>query len=210
MRKKMFLAVAALVASLAVGVGTTLALFSDSVTGDNDLLAGKLCLSSDRNDGEPVPGPMFYVTAAQGATSAPPFMDGQLPTGYWSPGDLHERTLTVFNPLTCSSLHAWLTKVSATLKPGSDPMMADKLWVEVWTPSGPGPDVKVAEGWMSQFLAGPVPMTYPGGVKIPVFLTGNRHMKFKVNFDLSADNSYQDRTLIVDFTVYGEQMKNNP
>jgi hypothetical protein len=107
-------------------------------------------------------------------------------------------------------MNAWLTSVSATLHPGGYLPMTDKLWVEIYTPQGGGPDVKVAEGWLSTFLAGPVPIKYPDNSKIPVFLSGNRHMKFKVHFDISADNSYQNKTVVVDFTVNSEQMPHNP
>lgn len=209
MKKQLLLASSAVLA-VALGVGTTLALFSDSVSSTNNFTAGKLCITADRNDGDPVPGPMFYITPAQGATPPPLSLPGTLPTGLWAPGDEHTRTLTVSNPLSCSTMSAWLTSVEATLHPGGYIPMTDKLWVEIWTPQGGGPDVKVGEGLLSTFLAGPVPIKYPDNSKIPVYLSSNRHMKFRVKFDLSADNSYQGKTVIVDFKVNGVQMPNNP
>ncbi len=152
MKKGLWLAFSAVLAMAAVGVGTTLALFFDSATTNNAFTAGVLCLTSERNDGEPVPGPMFYVTPVQGQT--PSGRMGTFPTGVWAPGDAHQRTLTVYNPTTCSSMDAWLISVEASLHPGSYVPMADKLWVEIYTPQT-GTDVKVGEGWLSTFLAGP-------------------------------------------------------
>ncbi|HWI66285.1 MAG TPA: TasA family protein [Symbiobacteriaceae bacterium] len=207
MKKKLLLATSAVLA-VALGVGTTLALFSDTATSTNNFTAGRLCITAERNDGDPVPGPMFYVTAAQGQT--PGGIPGTLPTGVWAPGDTHTRTLTISNPTSCSTMGAWLTTIETTMHPGGYLPMADKLWVELYTPQGGGPDVKVAEGWLSTFLAGPVAIQYPDTSKIPVHLSANRHMKFKVHFDIGADNSYQDKTLVVDFKVNAVQMPNNP
>lgn len=210
MKKKLLLASSAAVLAIALGVGTTLAIFSATATSNNTFTAGTLCITAERNDGDPVPGPMFYVTPAQGATPPPLNLPGTLPTGLWAPGDSHTRTLTVYNPTSCSTMSAWLTSIEASMHPGGYLPMADKLYVEVFTPQGGGPDVKIGEGWLSMFLAGPVSIQYPGGAKIPVFLSANRHVKFKVSFDLSADNSYQGKTLVVDFKVNSVQMPNNP
>ena len=209
MKKQLLLASSAVLA-VALGVGTTLAIFSASTSSTNNFTAGKLCITADRNDGDPVPGPMFYITPAQGATPPPLNLPGTLPTGLWAPGDEHTRTLTVSNPTSCSTMSAWLTSVEASMHPGGYLPMANKLWVEIYTPQGGGPDVKVGEGWLSTFLAGPVPILYPDTTKIPVFLSSNRHMKFEVKFDLSADNSYQGQTLVIDFKVNSVQMPNNP
>jgi predicted ribosomally synthesized peptide with SipW-like signal peptide len=209
MNKKLLLASSAVLA-VALGVGTTLALFSDTATSTNNFTAGTLCITSERNDGDPVPGPMFYVTSAQGATPPPTSIPGTLPTGLWAPGDTHTRTLTVMNPTSCSTMGAWLTSIEASMHPGGYLPMANKLWVEIYTPQGGGPDVKVGEGWLSTFLAGPVPIQYPDTTKIPLYLSSNRHMKFKVHFDIGADNSYQGQTLVVDFKVNSVQMPNNP
>lgn len=210
MKRKLWLALTAAVATVAVGVGATFALFSDTATSTNNLTAGTLCLTSERNDGDTVPGPMFYVTAAQGATPPPLNLPGTLPTGEWAPGDTHTRTLTVFNPTSCSSMNAWLTSIEASLHPGGYVPMTDKLHVKVYTPQGGGPDVLVAQGPLSMFLAGQVPISYPDTSKVPLYLTSNRHMKFEVYFDINADNSYQGKTVVVDFKVNGVQMPNNP
>lgn len=207
MKKTFWLAFAAVLATSALAAGGTLALFSASRSTSADYTAGKLCLTSERNDGDPVPGPMFYVTAAQGST--PSGQPGTYPTGEWAPGDMHQRTLTVFNPLSCSTMDAWVDTVQASIHAGGYTPMADKLWVEVLTPQN-GIEKKVAEGWLSQFVSGPIQVLYPDGSRVPLNLSSNRHMKFKVSFDLLADNSYQGKTLVVDFTVNGVQKANNP
>ncbi|MFZ5822977.1 MAG: TasA family protein [Bacillota bacterium] len=207
MKKKLWLAMGSGLFATLIGLGGTLALFSDAETSDATFVAGTLCIDAQRNDGEAIPGPMFYVTPEQGET--PGGVPGQFPTGLWAPGDSHQRTLTVFNPTSCSTMDAWLDSVQASLQPGSDAMLADKLYVEVTTPQL-GSDVQVAEGWLSDFLSGPVLLRYPDGSRIPLWLGSNRHIQFKVIFDITADNSYQDTTLVVDFTVNAEQKTNNP
>lgn len=207
-KSKLWLTLGAAIAVSMLAAGSTLALFTaSSGTIDSQFTAGTLCLTANRNDGEPVPGPMFYVTPQQGRT--PGGIDGTLPTGVWALGDSHIRTLTVENPTSCSTMDAWLERVDATLQSG-DATLAQKLWVEVYTPQSGGPDVLVAQGYLSDFLAGPQTLAYPTGSRIPVYLTSNRHLKFKVSFDLNADNTYQNKDLVVTFTVYGTQMNNNP
>jgi len=207
MKKKFWLVTVAAMTAIALGMGGTMALFSDSATGQSDFIAGTLCIQAERNDGEAVPGPMFYVTPQQGET--PLGIPGQYPTGLWAPGDEHQRTLTVSNPASCSSMNAWLESVEASLQAGSDADLADKLYVEITTPQL-GVEKKVAEGWLSDFLSGPVAMSYPDGSRIPLYLTSNRHLKFNVLFDITADNSFQGKELVVDFTVHAIQMDNNP
>jgi len=211
MGKKLLMYMGSAAAVAALSIGGTLALFTDTETASADFVSGTLCLTSERNDGDTVPGPMFYITPEQGKTTSG--APGTLPTGLWAPGDSHTRTLTVENPADCSSMDAWLTSVQARLTEGvSDQYeaMADVLYVVVKTPQGGGPDVVVAEAPLRQFLAGPVPIAYSNGDKIPVYLSGNRHMKFEVTFDRSAGNEFQDKTLVVDFIVNAEQMRNNP
>jgi predicted ribosomally synthesized peptide with SipW-like signal peptide len=207
MKKNLWLAMGTGLLATVVGIGSTLALFSDTEGEDVTWTAGRLCLNVNRNDGDPIPGPMFYITPAQGAT--PGGVPGTFPTGLWAPGDTHQRTMTVENPASCSSMNAWLDSVRATMHPGGYAPMADKLLVTITTPKS-GVETTVAQAPLSAFLAGPVPLQYPDGSKVPLYLTSNRHLKFNVHFDIGADNSYQDKTLVVDFAVHATQMKNNP
>ncbi|MFZ5827751.1 MAG: SipW-dependent-type signal peptide-containing protein [Bacillota bacterium] len=213
MRKRFLLALVAVAAVIGLTVGGTFALFSASTaTVDNTFTAGSLCLTSERDNGDTVPGPMFYVTAAQGATTGSPSMPGAYPTGLWAPGDAKIRTLTVSNPTSCSTMSAWLTSVQASLQ-SADVAMVDELTVEVWTQSSTGL-VKVAEAPLRSFLNGPVAINYPAGhvdgSSIPLLLTSNKHFEFKVKFDLDAPNAVQGQTLVVTFAVNAEQMPNNP
>lgn len=207
MKKRLWLAMGSGVLATVIGMGATLALFSDAKQSNQNFVGGRLCIDAHRNDGEAIPGPMFYVTAAQGTT--PDGVPGMYPTGLWAPGDSHHRTLTVTNPTSCSSMDAWLDSVQASLHPGSDADLATKLYVQVFTPQV-GPEVKVAEGWLSDFLAAPVLLRYPGGGRVPLVRSANRHVKFNVLFDLTADNSFQGKELVVDFTIHAVQKKNNP
>lgn len=208
MKKRLLILLSSAVAISAVSIGSTLALFTDQArVGDPEFTAGTFCFTAERNDSDPVPGPMFYITAEQGSTPG-----GQLgihPTGLWAPGDTRTRTLTLYNPRDCSSMDGWLTGVSAELAKGSDARLAEVLWVEVETPFE-GDHIKVGEGRLSDLLDGAIELKYPNGTKIPVILGTNRHMKFRVRFDLEAGNKYQGKTLVVHFKVHGEQAPSNP
>jgi len=211
MKKKLLLAMGSAAAIAAVSIGGTLALFTDSKSASADIVAGTLCLSSERNDGDPVPGPMFYITAKQGAT--PSGVDGTLPTGYWAPGDAHKRTLNVRNDEACSSMNAWVSSIQARLNEHFGDQyepLAEKLYVTVKSPKASEGFVVIAEGPLSDFLAGPVTARYPDGSSVPIYLSSVRQMEFEVAFDIQAGNQYQGKTLVVDFIVNAEQMPNNP
>ncbi|MCF8010655.1 MAG: M73 family metallopeptidase [Clostridiales bacterium] len=205
-KKKFFLALTIVLCTVGLVAGGTFALFTDSTSpADANFTAGTLVITNERDAGDIVPGPMFYVTAAQGAT--PDDDDGIYPTGVWAPGDSHMRTLTVYNH-TPSTMDAWLVSSEASIESGNA-AMADKLWVEVFHPETSGgvmTDVKVAEGALSTFLTGPVSFSK----NLPCMLGGNNQLHFKVTFDKSAGNNLQGETLKVAFKVNAEQMKNNP
>lgn len=201
MRLKRLLALAGMLAVMAGASAGTLALFSDSAApADGTVTAGTLALNSFRDQGDTVPGPMFYTTPAEGET--PGGAPGLLPTGPWAPGDTHHRVLIVQN---VGSLDAWLTGVGADMQPGGSTHLAQKLEVKVTTDSA-GLNV-LSSGTMQDFIntdqsfasnlslnAGPVP----------------RALHFWVTLPLDADNTYQNETLLVDFHVLAEQKKNNP
>ncbi|MBF7083259.1 hypothetical protein IT084_09760 [Desulfallas sp. Bu1-1] len=205
-KKKFFLALAVVLCTIALVTGGTFALFTDSTSpADTSFTAGQLVITSERDAGDTVPGPMFYVTAAQGAT--PSGQPGIYPTGVWAPGDFYMGTLTVYNRAP-STLDAWLVSTQADLQSGNA-AMADKLWVEVFHPEMVGSsmtDVKIAEGWLSTFLAGPVAFNK----NLPCMLGGNCQLHFKVTFDRSAGNDLQGEELVVTFAVNAVQKKNNP
>lgn len=157
-------------------VGTTFALFSAAAnTATDNFTAAQLCLSAQLDSGEPIPGPMFYVTAQEGAT--PSGALGTLPTGLWAPGDIHARELNVTNSCpTGPSMNAWLTSVWATVSPGTMPStLADQLAVQVLAPQPGNPTnfEPVAQGPLNEFLSGPavamrfpIPYTGPNGATV--------------------------------------------
>lgn len=217
--------------AVAVGVGATFALFSDTKTSTNTVTAGRLCLESQRDAFDNVPGPMFYMTGAQGHNGTDPGryplmeVSPTSPPGYvpptpggWAPGDSVTRTLTVFNGnMTCHSLDAKLTHITAQLHPGSYVPLADKMRVTVRAQSPGGGMVQVAQAYLNQFLTpGGVPIAYPG--PLPITMPGyngvgfppNLQMDFDVSFDLDTPNAYQNQSMVVNFIVHGEQLANNP
>lgn len=209
--KRVWMIAAAVLLTTLLATAGTLALFNAAADpATSTITAGRLCLTSRRDNSDPVPGPMFYVTTAEGET--PSGVPGTHPTGYWAPGDTHRRTLIVDNPDTCSDMGAWLTHVTANLQAGSDVMLADKLWVEVRTDHEHGTnDDIIASGWMSQFLApGGKTILFPDNHKIPLPLPSTRFIHFTVTMPLDTNNDYQGKSLVVDFAVHAVQQPNNP
>lgn len=203
MRKRaLFLAMAIVMAAVFIGGGITFALFTDS-TGpvDAGFMTATLEIDGQRNLGDPIPGPMFYTTASEGENH---------PTGPWAPGDEHHRVLQVENLGTIS---AWLKKVSATLDEKSGEDLTTVLDVKITT-DGAGDEV-VAAGKLSDFLGSgvdfksPIPCEYypddPDGAWGDVV-----DLYFWVSLPLDTSNVYQDATCNVTFSVYAEQMANNP
>lgn len=210
MKRAMWMSAVALLA-IAVTVGGTFALFTAQTNAANSTItAGKLCITSERDNSDPIPGPMFYVTAEQGKT--PGGVLGEIPTGLWAPGDSHRRTLIVRNPDSCSTMGAWLTSVKANLVSG-DVMLADKLWVEIRTDhthaTPPGDEI-VAKGYLSEFLAGNVPINFPDSHKIDLNLNSYRFLHFTISMPIDTGNAYQGKGLVVDFVVNSEQKPHNP
>jgi predicted ribosomally synthesized peptide with SipW-like signal peptide len=203
MRAKLML-VAALVVVLGVSAGT-LALFSaTSGAANNTFTSGTLSINSVRDQGDTVPGPMFYITPASGNEGGG---NGLYPTGYWAPGDTNMRVLVVKNT---GSLDAWMTGVRASMHAGSSRHLADKLQVKVTTDSA-GTAV-IASGTMGNFLD--ADQIFPSKLSLnaahPPLPAISKPLYFWVTLPLDADNSYQNETLVVDFTVYAVQKKNNP
>lgn len=239
----LLLSVAAVLSSIAVGTAATFALFRDSkenlVGLEPTITATKLCLSSARDANDNVPGPMFYMTGAQGnngsvdgryplserSNTSPPTFVPETP-GNWAPGDGEGndpakwivRTLTVSNGgFGCDSVAAKLTHVTGALHAGSYEPLAHKMQVWIYAP-GFGTDVLLAHASLSDFLTptGVELHLGPGGPNpdIPGYsgigLPPNLQMKFRVSFDRDTPNEYQNGNMVVDFTVHAEQLPNNP
>lgn len=197
MKRIWILAVAFVVMAAVAGGGLTLALFSaQSANVDNEYVAGTLDIEAHRDMGDGIPGPMFYIDAAGGGN------DPNLhPTGLWAPGDEHRRILQVEN---VGSLDAKLTHLRGFLQSGST-YLAEKLDVVVTT--DPAGTQVVASGTLADFLNADQPFL---GGPIEALVGDVINLHFWVSFPLDADNSYQGLSTVVTFTVYAEQLANNP
>lgn len=89
-----------LATSLVVG-GATYALFTSTVTNENNVQAGTVIITSHRDD-VPNVGPMFYTQSVAGQV-------GAMPTGEWAPGDKHTRGLFLENTGTLGAKLRTLT-----------------------------------------------------------------------------------------------------
>jgi hypothetical protein len=202
MRKKAVLLLASAVA-LAVGISAgTYALFSASTApADNLFVAGTLEIDSYRDNGDTIPGPMFYTTPAEGMTSGGD--PGLYPTGEWAPGDTNMRVLIIEN---VGSLDAWLTSVGADMHPGSSEYLADKL--DYWVATDAAFTDVVASGKLGDLIDTDVTFSHQIASEVGT-PTEIQRLYFKVHLPLDADNTYQDLDLMVDFHVNAVQMKNN-
>lgn len=206
MKRKMWLVMGAAVALMSFGIAGSLALFTDTADSSlNSIVAGEVCIVSDRNDGDSTPGPMFYIDNDTDGRTYNDAWPGIHETGLWAPGDSHKRTMTVTNGPGC--LPAYLESVQLTMQPGSDAVLADKMYVKVFTPVS-GNDVLVAEGPMNTFLAGPVLLRNPNGSRLALGFGGNRHLHYEVSFDLAADDTYENKEMLVTFSVNAIQQAN--
>lgn len=188
-----------LAAATSIG-GVTLALFTDQTTGgENKFYAGTLELDAQRDQGDGVPGPMYYFDSSGGGGTPP----NQYPTGYLAPGDGGEHLHRVLQVENVGSLDGKLVKIRGTLQSGSK-YLADKLDLKVSTDPD-GLDV-IATGTVGSFID--ADQVISPAIELYVGDIANLH--FWVEFPLNADNSYQGLQAIVAFTVYGEQLANNP
>jgi predicted ribosomally synthesized peptide with SipW-like signal peptide len=198
MRTKLWLILSAVSVIVLGTLGGTFALFSANASSNNIFTSGTLTLTSYRDQGDTIPGPMFYTTPAEGSTGT---QDGLLPTGYWAPGDTNHRVLIVKDT---GSLDAWLTSVGASLDSGSM-HLANALTYKVTTDAA-GTSI-IASGNLGALIAGPDATFTP---KVSALVNIPKQLHFWVTLPLSADNSYQGETLRVTFHVNAVQKKNNP
>ena len=214
------MAASAALTAVAAAVGGTLALFSTTATDNQSTFsAAQICMKADRDAGDSIPGPMFYINGARDGLS--PGKDGnyettddnrvgKYSTGVWAPGDKFKRTLDVRNGLDqCTrSMDVWLSSVQASVSEG-DTDLVDQLTVTVYAPLN-GEDAVVAQRPMSDFITGPVALEYDDHSRVLLDDGSNMQMRFEVAFSREATNHYQGMSLEVDFTVNAVQQKNNP
>jgi predicted ribosomally synthesized peptide with SipW-like signal peptide len=208
-----------MVAAMLAG-GATMALFTDTASNTgNNFAAGTVNIEADRDLGDPIPGPMFYTTSAEGATPG-----GALPlpanvTGLWYPGRTVTRVLDVRN---AGSLEVRLHRVSAAITSingisVSDPnypsalatAFANKMNVRIHMMDivgGTLQNVNLFNGSLATLLT-PQPTSHR-----PIFSpTGSiRPVYYEVYMDINAGNNLQGIRPVVSFSVFAEQTKNNP
>lgn len=129
MKKKLYFILAlVMVAAFAVS-GFTYAMFTDqAVNQEKTFTTGTVDIDSYRDGFDTIPGPMFYTTKEEGATSTNPSFYGLKPVGLWVPGKTVVRSLVVYNQGT---LDAVLDQVRAEIQ--SDPdNMASQMDVAVY------------------------------------------------------------------------------
>lgn len=205
MRKKALLAIgAAAIMTLGVSAGTVALFSAQSGPSQAILTAGTVNLKSWRDQGDTIPGPMFYTTAAEGQT--PGGVPGLYPTGPWAPGDTVMRVLMIRNN---GELDAWLTGIDADLVSGSTHLAAELNYRVTTDVAGAN---AVASGNLAALIAGTATFASPIALDAigPVPTRAPKPFYFWVSLPLDADNSYQSETLRVDFTVNASQKRNNP
>lgn len=143
MKAKLLLLVLTVVLAFALAGGATMAWFTDTATNaGNTFTAGTVDIYAHRTLGDPIPGPMFYTTVAEGTV-----VPGQPPhnsTGLWWPGRMVARNLSVRNP---GSLQVRLHQVSAeitsingappTANPALAASFAAKMHVKIYVAGHP-------------------------------------------------------------------------
>lgn len=195
---------AAAIGALVFTSSATFALFrAQTTSAQSSFTAGTISFSSQRDNGDTTPGPMFYVNS-----SDPTANNGKFATGLWAPGDSHTRLLNITND---GSLAGWITSVQATETVSSS--LKDQLSVQVLAlePGSATTYETVASAPLNSFLAGQVPLAFPDGSRIPIEANGSQvDLRFTVTLNQGAGNAYQGQTEVVSFSVNGVQMKNNP
>lgn len=221
MKAKLFLLVLTVALVAALAGGATLALFTDTAANaGNAFTAGTVDIQADRDLGDPIPGPMFYTTIAEG-TAVPgqgPYLLN--PTGVWWPGRTEARNLDVRN---LGSLQVRLDRVSAEITSinGAPPAPEDplaayfagnmnvKIYVAGQFVNGQ-PSKVLYNGSLATLISGPQacvhkPLIAPFTGLWPPMV----QLVYEVTMDLDAGNDLQGIVPVVSFSVFAEQTKNN-
>lgn len=208
--KRIWIATASMVGITALaGAGITYALFTaSSGPAEQEFTAGTLVLQGDRDNGDTVPGPMFYIDGATDGKTEDG-QDGLYETGLWAPGDEFSRVFQIEN---VGTLEGKILKFSAELTNG-DPLLAGALDVKIYDGIYKDTDgivvdpdaTIIAEGKLSEFFGAGKTLTTPYVMEVGALAT----FGFTVSFPLDAGNDYQGDSIKVTFSAYAEQLKNN-
>lgn len=214
-KKLMLLSVAGMITIGATVGGATYALFTSSASNSNNTAtAGTINLTQERDQGDTIPGPMFYTSTSDPTGSFPYDTNKNAPNqppggesiGGMAPGDSMFRALNLYNKGT---LDAKVTKLKATVNGAGESSGAaydefiNKLNVLVEVPSTKR---VIYNGSLSELLNGWVPIspaltTKAGG--------GALNVTFTVTLDKTATNEIQGHNFVFDFSFYAEQLRNN-
>lgn len=218
MLRKWVLVASLVGATIMGGAGLTLALFTDHADTEEParFVAGTLNLQGDRDQGDSIPGPMFYIDAEEDgrAGNGEP---GKYPTGLWAPGDAHHRVFQIEN---IGTLAAKITRLSAKLEEG-DLEFASILDVKIYDGALLDPDGTLLLPEPNLIYEGQLGDFFDTGVELsdPIVLEpydedwgagGLAEFGILVSFPREAGNRYQGDSIKVTFSAYAEQAKNNP
>lgn len=197
--KRMWLLGTALLTVLVMAIGgASLALFTaDASNEDNTFVAGTLDIDANRDQGDGVPGPMYYFDTSGGGGTPP----NQFPMGYLAPGDGGEDLHRVLQVENVGSLDARLIRIEGDLQSGSQ-YLADKLELVITT--NPEATDVIYSGTVGDMITNGEDIN----IELPPGDIANLH--FWVEFPRDADNSYQGLSAVVSFSVHAEQVANNP
>lgn len=218
MKTKLFILVLAVLLVAGLAGGATVAIFTDTANNDgNTFTAGTVDIAADRDLGDPIPGPMFYTSIAEGAVEEGQEELLENVTGVWWPGRTVSRNLDVRN---LGSLRVRLNQVSAAITSinGEDPAenqsladyFADNMNVKIYVAGHPTSKV-LFNGSLTTLLAGPLDCDYKPAIAPYTGLWPPMvQLVYKVTMDSDAGNDLQGIVPVVSFYVHAEQTKNNP
>ena len=199
----------------ALAGGATMAWFtSTAANAPNTFTAGTVVIGADRGMGEPLPGPMFYTTAAEGQVGPLPPLNA---TGSWFPGMSVTRSLEVRN---VGTLQVRLHQVSAAissingLPPALNPALAAAFAanMDVKVRMLVDPSQVLYDGPLATLLTGPQTCIFKPVISqwTPPAWPPTQQLAFQVSMSTAAGNILQGVVPVVEFFVHAEQTANNP
>jgi len=191
--------------------GATMALFTDVATNvNNRFSAGTVDIAADRALGDPIPGPMFYTTTAEGRHPGHPLPHN--PTGLWLPGRTVSRNLSVRN---MGSLQVRINRVSAQIVSinGDAPPLAlaasfaGNMNVKIFVIGQR--DRVLYNGSLATLLTPQTTVHRPVIAPRTGLWPPSLGLIYEVTMSRDAGNDLQGIRPIVSFSVYAEQTANN-
>jgi predicted ribosomally synthesized peptide with SipW-like signal peptide len=215
LKRKLFLAAILILVLAALAGGATMAWFTSAASNaPNTFTAGTVSIAADRGLGEPLPGPMFYTTLAEGQVGPLPAFN---PTGPWFPGMAVTRNLEVRN---IGTLQVRLHQVSAAiysingLPPDLNPALAAAFAanMNVKVRMAANPLQVLYNGSLAALLTGPQACIFEPVIApwIPPAWPPMQQLAFEVTMSTAAGNILQGVVPVVEFFVHAEQTANNP